>query len=244
MARRPDKNSGDWMPTEEDMKRLQESGCMKADESPGSVPTRPVRNPPRDQLRHTEPAILFRKHGYCMFPQQRTIYRQLAERLRGKTVLEAGCGNGLGSAMLERAANRLVASDKLESNTDFAGELYPWIDFRVWDANKPCSWGKFHSVIAVEMIEHVEDPGRVLRNLMDAACLEVWISTPNGAGKPRPPENPFHVLEYDTPEFCAMIGKAAGGRLRHLEILNWETFEPVDSTGTEVNPLVYWVQLR
>ena len=120
----------------------------------------------------------------------------LAERLRGWTVLEAGCGNGIGSAVLDRCAARLTATDKLPVNVAFASQIYPWLDLRVWDATEPWPGDRYQAVVAVEVLEHVADPVGLLRNLFEAAVAEVWFSTPNGLGKPRPPDNPYHVAEY------------------------------------------------
>jgi protein-L-isoaspartate O-methyltransferase len=43
-----------------------------------------------------------------MFPQQRAIYSRLVPEVSGKTVLEAGCGVGLGTAILSRTWNDLL----------------------------------------------------------------------------------------------------------------------------------------
>ena len=200
-----------------------------------------LTNPERDQERVEEPAELFRQYGYAMFRQQRAIYGQIAKRVSGCTVLEAGCGNGLGSAMLDRNAVRLVATDKLEKNVLFAGELYPWLDLRVWDMTTPCPWGTFHTVVCVEAIEHVADPLAAMRNLVNAANQQVFISTPNGAGKPRPPSNPWHVAEYAPTEMIQIIRTVKFDCAIH--VLGWEDFQPVSPNTTYVSPLMYRIQL-
>ncbi len=199
-----------------------------------------ITNPVKTQDRAYDLLDTFNKYGYGMFPQQRRIYEQLNGRCAGKSVLEAGCGNGLGSAMLWRNARRLVATDKVGRNVDFAHELYPWIQFGVWDIEESYS-NKYKPdmVICVETLEHVVHPQMAIVNLLDLAKEELWISTPNGINKPRPPDNQFHVCEYTPYEILKML-EGIGGWPGEVEILAWDTFENVDP-GTTVDPLVYKV---
>ena len=186
----------------------------------------------------------FREFGYVMFPQQRRIYELLAEKLEDKTVVEVGCGNGLGTAILSNSVFEIVGTDKLLGNVNFAKCMYPWINFGVWDIQKPIprlpSVLKVSSVVCVETIEHVANPEKAIQNLIDAATEEVWISTPNGRGKKRPPDNPYHVCEYTPEEMLIMIRDCSGWS--QTEVLHWETFKFV-STETDVDPLVYRILL-
>ena len=197
-------------------------------------------NPEREQDRAEDLLDNWRKYGYVMFPQQRRIYEQVAEKVCGNRVLEVGCGNGVGSVLLNRRAARLIATDKLERNARFARELYPWINFGIWDVLNPGpNLPRFEVVVAVEVLEHVADPAKAMKNLIASAIKEVWLSTPNGRGKPRPPANPFHVAEYTVAEMRAMIADAGG---EAVEVLSWESFLPL-ADDTDVDPLVYKVTL-
>lgn len=203
-------------------------------------------NPERDQDRAEDLLDNWRRYGYVMFPQQRRIYEQLAERITG-SVLEAGCGAGTGTAMLSYADtvsgswNGVVGTDKCERNAQFARALYPWIDFRVWDIVASPAPLQADTVVAVEVIEHVADPIAALRNLLAAARHEVWLSTPNGRGKPRPPSNPFHVCEWTPAEMIQMIRTVQYECAIH--VLGWEDFKPVSPDTTDVDPLVYRIML-
>lgn len=196
-------------------------------------------NPYKEQDRAFDAYDQFDRFGEIMFPQQRRIYENLAECLAGKHVLEAGCGNGVGSAILERKVAHLYATDVLERNVRFAKQLYPWIEFGVWDICQPpprqTGW-----VVCVEAFEHVADPVVAARNLVAAAYREVWLSTPNGVGKKRPPDNPFHILEYTVQEVVEFFDPP---RVARLVVRHWETFEvlPHDTT---VDPLVYQIALE
>ena len=194
-------------------------------------------NPEIDQDRVFDTVDHFNCFGYVMFQQQVTIYQNIAKRINGH-ILEAGCGNGLGTAILYHYSHFLATgTDKLERNVKFAGSLYPWIDFKVWDINHPLPAGMSPStvVVCVETIEHVEHPEQAIQNLIKAATEEVWISTPNGTGKPRPPSNKYHVCEYTPGEMLDMIA-------RRTEILHWKDLSPLTVT-TRVDPLVYRIKL-
>lgn len=197
-------------------------------------------NPEREQDRAEDLLDNWRTTGYIMFRQQRAIYWQLAERLQRANVLEAGCGAGVGTAILAQRVNSIVGTDKSKNNVAFAKALYPWIDFGVWDIGQP-SLQLRDVVVAVEVLEHVADPVAALYHLIAAARREVWFSTPNGRGKPRPPSNPFHCAEYTPAEVIQLVRAV---RLEcSIHVLSWETFEPVSPDTTNVDPLVYKVEL-
>lgn len=209
-----------------------------------------MTNPELDQDRAFDLYDTYKKYGYVMFPQQRRIYEQLAKLLIiGKTVLEVGCGNGVGTAVLVEALQievdqppnpgSVVGTDKIQGNVEFAKCLYPWIDFRVWDVLTPWKHGKRRTVVVVEVIEHVADPMAALRNMIDAATEAVWISTPNGKYAKKPPENPHHVAEYTVDEMWIML-RSCG--MTKIDVLAWDDFRHL-SPDTDVTPLVYKVEL-
>lgn len=193
-------------------------------------------NPELDQDRAFDLYDTYKKYGYVMFPQQRRIYEQLQKHVAHKTVLEVGCGNGIGTAMLHRPAKSIVGTDKFGCNVHFASELYPWVTFSEWDIQKPRQCIPVQVVVAVEVIEHAADPITALRNLIAAATETVWISTPNGKGVERPPSNPHHVLEYTTREMLHMLHGHS------VKILAWDDFRELD-VDTDITPLVYRIDL-
>jgi hypothetical protein len=82
----------------------------------------------------------------------------------------------------------------------------------------------------------VAHPKEAIGHLIAAAQWALWISTPNGTGKPRPPENPYHVCEYTPREMLDMIGDD-----HRVIIRNGGTWEPVD-VDTSADPLVYEIK--
>lgn len=197
-------------------------------------------NPEIDQDRVFDLFDTYKKHGVVMFHDQRRIYNFIANRLDGSmSILEAGCGNGVGSAIIDRMCLSFHATDKLESNVKFARELYPWIDFSVWDINEPWAGNSKSIVICIEAFEHVANPQDAMRNLINAAVHEVWLSTPNGMGKPRPPENIHHCLEYRPDEILGFIRNVSA--LCHVSIFECNEFSEVqiDNIMQSMTPLLY-----
>ena len=176
----------------------------------------------------------FDRFSDVMFRQQRSIYTNIAKSLCGInwSILEAGCGCGMGTAIIKESyPNRKVTgTDKVGRNVAMARCLYPWIPFGVWDLNKSWHSEPHDVVVCVEAIEHVADVNLAAKHLQDAALIEVWFSTPNGTGKPRPPENPYHVCEYTPHEILDLFPGA--------KLFDWETWEPVD-VSTTTSPVVY-----
>ena len=220
-------------------------------------------NPEIDQDR-TDIVEMFDKYGYVMFPQQRAIYKHIQKTIgRSDAVLEAGCGHGLGTAILEQSETDayVCGTDKLPRNVNFASQLYPWIGFCVWDINnpvpaplpRPFDWVPvdepyFTTVVAVEVIEHVANPTEAIRNLIDVCKDTLWMSTPNGAvTNENPPSNTFHVSEYTPEQMYLMIRDAAtiaGITMLGIRTRHWETFEQLDDYNKDVNPLVYEITLE
>ncbi len=199
-------------------------------------------NPEIEQDRVEDTVEHFNKFGYVMFPQQVKIYLNLASYTLGKSVLEVGCGNGVGTAILERTAKLIKGTDKLFRNIKFARCLYPWMQFDVWDINQPLrTEEKYPIVVCVETIEHVANPKQAIQNLLDVCTSDLWISTPNGIDKERPPSNPYHVQEYTPKEMIELIGLPK----EQIELYHWDTMERMDcwldDFYTLVDPLIYKV---
>ena len=81
-------------------------------------------NPEKEQDRAFDFYDHYKRFGFILFPQSKKIYENLRFEAEGR-ILEAGCGNGVGSYILEPR----LATDILESNIKFAKEIYPRIEF-------------------------------------------------------------------------------------------------------------------
>lgn len=126
-------------------------------------------------------------------------YRHVCQFVRGKTVLDVGAGSGCGTPILlaggaasVRAIDPLPCGPGVERGTvdqePMAG--YDW-------------------VLAVDVIEHVDDDFGFFWHLLRCARVGVFISTPNwNVSHAR---NPHHVREYTPVELAALL---AGRRIR------------------------------
>ena len=171
------------------------------------------------------------------------VYEWIAARVAGATVLEMACGEGYGSAVLARAAARVVGVDGNPEAHEHARLRYtrPGLSFD-WGAVETYGEpGSFDAVVFLQTIEHVVDPPGVLRHV--ARTLRpggtVYVSTPNvltlappGAVKS---DNPWHLREYRAQEFARvcrgtfarveMLGLFHARKLRAHEIalrLGWD----------------------
>ena len=156
-----------------------------------------------------------------------TVFRyELARALcAGKTVLEVGAASGEGTALLAGAAKHVTALDRQKLWTDARTAQLSDVDFVCRDVlSMPAEWaGRFDVVIAMELIEHVEDVERFQQAIFnvlakDGLCL---LSTPNfdlysdrGDGSRRPLYAP-HLREYRADE----IDGAFPGRWTRRETL-------------------------
>lgn len=203
-------------------------------------------NPELDQDRVFDLFDTYKRHGVVMFHQQRAIYEFVASQLSESYrpgVLEAGCGNGIGSAILSIEDLAITATDKLQSNIDFARQLYPWIKFDVWDLNQPWHGRQESTVVCIEAFEHVGNPQLAMKHLMEASTKDVWLSTPNGMGRPRPPENPHHCCEYTPEEMVEFIRNE--NRDASVMIFECDKFTPIvfHEITPDHSPLLYHIEV-
>ena len=153
-------------------------------------------------------------------PDTQVVYEHLhrymwaAQFVAGRRVLDLASGEGFGAAILADTAERVVGIDIDEqtvehSRLNYAGER---IEFQLGDARDLSRFetDSFDVVIALEMIEHVDDHDRVLREISRVLKADglLVISTPDrhaytdaGDGQ----DNPFHVRELGQEELVALL---------------------------------------
>jgi SAM-dependent methyltransferase len=148
-------------------------------------------------------------------------YRFAAQFAPGRRVLDAGSGEGYGTALLNDAgAASVIGLDVDDESVRHARKQYG-IEFVHGDiATLPFPDDSFDLVVCFETIEHVGDPAAALgefrRVLVDDGLL--IISTPNR--DEYLVENEFHELEYSPEEFDALLGTHFPRRTR-LYQQNW-----------------------
>src|SRR6185436_4270583 len=116
----------------------------------------------------------------------------------GRSVLDAGCGEGYGAAMLAERAARVVGMDRPEAvavararhrglNLEYRAQNLERLD-EVQDV--------FDLVVSFQVIEHVPDPVDFLRGLAGRVAPggELIVTTPNRLMSVS--ENPYHLREW------------------------------------------------
>lgn len=165
------------------------------------------------------------------FQRHVVAYRVAAECVRGKRVLDAGCGEGYGTAMLAETAAEATGVDLDAAVVGRARARYPAARFEPADLRAlPFPDGSFEAVVSLQVIEHLPSPQEFIRG-----CARVLspggvlvLSTPNRLTfSPDGPRNPFHTFEFSPSELRAtvarqlpaieMLGTFHGGSIRMLE---------------------------
>jgi 2-polyprenyl-3-methyl-5-hydroxy-6-metoxy-1,4-benzoquinol methylase len=84
----------------------------------------------------------------------------------GKKVLEIGSSIGAFSKVLDEHGYEVIATDVSQYIVQKAKKINPQINFQVLNIEKPIKIkGKFDAVFAFEVLEHLEDPEKALRNI-------------------------------------------------------------------------------
>ena len=102
----------------------------------------------------------------------------------GKRVFDLGCANGTVSYFLKRNGGRWVHADLDGENLVTARELLGANLFRVGEGNLPFKERQFDLVVALDVLEHLEDDGAMVREIRRILKPQgvVIASTPIGGG--------------------------------------------------------------
>ena len=158
--------------------------------------------PDRDFIGHRD--ILIRS---------RARYEFVAPYVYG-TLLEVGSGRGYGLEVLAPRSTVQIGVDLSRAFLKKAQCNLPAISFvQANGSTLPFTGHSFDSIIAFEVIEHVEDDVAFLNELKRLAREQgfIAISTPNkfvASGNRKKPIDPFHVREYTSPEFYTLLSHA------------------------------------
>ncbi|HUG15917.1 MAG TPA: methyltransferase domain-containing protein, partial [Thermomicrobiales bacterium] len=128
----------------------------------------------------------------------------------GQRVLDCGCGEGYGSALLAETAAEVVGLDRDDEVVEFAAAKYAQPDrlrFVASDAERlPFDDGAFDLITCFQVLEHLHDARSFLREARRVLAPggALLLTTPNVlvAGE-RP--NPHHVHDYRPDELRALL---------------------------------------
>jgi ubiquinone biosynthesis O-methyltransferase len=139
-------------------------------------------------------------------------YGFAAQLVAGKTVLDVGCGVGYGSQNLAQAGAKSVeAFDLSEEAIRHAKAHYAHdnVQFSVRDAEHFEFDRQFDIVTCFELIEHVNQPERVIANIKRSLSTDgiLVMSTPRALEQKR---THFHTREFSYDEFKKLLEKELG----------------------------------
>lgn len=164
---------------------------------------------------------------------------ELARRfVRGKRVLDFGCGSGYGSAMLAKDAAEVVGLDIDASALDWAKNTHcrSGLNLEFYccdDLGGTLPEASFDVVTCFEMIEHVNFETQCATLASAARLLRddgiLIISTPNPEVTSLYGENPYHLREMSRDEFLDLLSSG----FAHIYMLDQRvresvTFDDVD----------------
>lgn len=138
-------------------------------------------------------------------------YRHALPLVTGERVLEVGCGEGYGTALLGTVARDVLGVDYDALTVAHAAATYPTVRFvRGNLAALPVASGAIDAVASLQVIEHVwnhaEFLGECRRVLRPDGLL--FVTTPNrltfSPGRDTP-LNPFHTKEFTAAELASLL---------------------------------------
>lgn len=222
----------------------------------------------------------FKGSGFVMPPAQRKIYENLSKQfiedvkswrgypkqIRKPSVVDVGCGVGIGANILSREADFVWGIDSNKESIEFAKQLFareknniyytPQVTFDHIDAtDEPREMMTFDYVACVEVIEHIPrtETDKLLSFLnrfvkrdksnqpvKDSSRTKLYITTPNRNSpliQKDMPRNEHHCFEASAAEMYEYLIE----HYEHVTVLNTD-FEPCD-LDTEDTPLVFLCEI-
>ena len=144
------------------------------------------------------------------FQRHVAAYRFAASRARG-VVVDAGCGEGYGTALLARRVLHVTGLDLDGPTVEHARRRYGLRFVRGDVTSPPFRRGSVDAIVALQVLEHLDEPERFLdgcaRMLRPRGTLV--LSTPNRLTFPAG-LNPFHPREYEPGELDALLHRRFG----------------------------------
>ena len=145
-----------------------------------------------------------------LFQEHSIRYLFASQFTSSKTVLDAACGSGYGSAILsESGAQKVVGIDNSLEAIEYCEKNFKKanLEFKKQNCEKITLDTMFDVVISFETIEHLKNQDNFLteikRVLKDDGLF--IVSTPNTDNYPS--GNPFHNKEFTESEFKLFLGK-------------------------------------
>jgi ubiquinone biosynthesis O-methyltransferase len=144
-----------------------------------------------------------------MYQEHIARYLFASQFVRGREVLDVGCGVGYGSLLLARdGAKKVLAFDISAEAIEYAKTHYPHkaITYSQLDAESFKRHKKFDVIVCFELIEHVEHQEQVIKNIYGHLKEDglLIISTPRRLAERR---SAFHTTEFSFEDFHRLLTK-------------------------------------
>lgn len=110
------------------------------------------------------------------------VFMTEVEKLQPETVLDVGCGEGftLERFHKKKIGKKLVGIDFLKTAIDIGKKERPYLDLNVGNIyDIPFKDNSFDLVICSEVLEHVDDPKKGLKELARVTKKNAILSVPN-----------------------------------------------------------------
>ena len=157
------------------------------------------------------------------FARHLVAYELAVTMSAGRRVIDIGCGEGYGPALLARTAADVLGIDIAPEVVAHARRTYlePHLSFEVMDVNHLESpSGSFDLAVSFQVVEHLVDEHGYFAEIARVLAPDgsAVFTTPNrltispGSQKPI---NPFHLREYTPGEFADILS----GYFESIEIL-------------------------
>lgn len=138
---------------------------------------------------------------------------RLAERyIRGREILDMGCGAGYGSYLMSGAARGVTGVDLSEEAVAHAARRYRASNLRYGTGDVtslPYRDGTFEAIVSFEVIEHLPEPENLVveakRVLADDGLFVVSTPDKQTYANERMASNPHHLKEMYAPEFRELL---------------------------------------
>ena len=151
---------------------------------------------------------------YLFYLRKRIVYEHAAQiAAPGNTVLDLGCGTGLGTALLAEHAEQVVGLDVDEARLTFAVDRCRDLncELALYNGQRiPHQDNTFQVITCVHVIEHIRDPAASVREIARVLAPggTFVCATPNRATRLPSGARPFnrdHHTEYDADGFRDLL---------------------------------------
>lgn len=145
-----------------------------------------------------------------VFLQHQKVYTFVQKYVKGKSVLDLGCGSGFGTNRLAQTAKTVVGIDIDQASIKLAKAKFRKhnLTFKKLDILHNNLRSKFDVIVSFQVIEHIDDALKYLSVILSHLKPQglVIITTPNRLTQSYN-ENPYHVREYSRRELNDLLSE-------------------------------------